>query len=453
MDQIEADVCVVGAGYSGLTAAWRLHQAGRSVVVLEARERIGGRVFTEQRPDGSWIDRGAGWCGPGQDRVYALAAEMGVATYAQYVQGDNLFELHGAVHRYRGLTPKGLGPFALLGFALGFMRLDRMSRHVPIDTPWSARNAYRLDATSFEAWVDRWWNVPSRTARDLLRMTVQGLFACSTAEVSLLHVLFHVHAAGGLTFQTSVEGGAENDRVCGGMQATLDRIAARLLGAVRLGAPVRAVAQDDGGVTLTADGVTVRAAHAVIAIPPWLSGIIAYSPKLPTDRALLVQRVPAGYAVKVALLYDDAFWRGDGLSGESIAVGSPLSLTIDGCTTSPPPGILHAFLAGPDAQRWARMDPAERRAIVLDAVTRRFGAKAARPHDYIEHCWADEEWTRGCYMTHFPPGVLTSFGPALRAPVGRLHWAGTETATRSNGFVDGAIRAGERAAAEVISQG
>ncbi len=386
------------------------------------------------------------------ENFYALAGEMGVETFAQYVSGDNLFELYGAVKRYRGLTPKGLGIFALLSFGLAFTRLDRMSRRIPIDTPWSAPAAPRLDALSFEAWVSRWWNVPSPTARNLLRMTMQGLFACSTAEMSFLHVLFHVHAAGGLEFQTSVEGGAENDRAVGGMQAVLDRIAAQL-GTVRLAAPVRSIAQDGAGVTVAGDGVSVRAARVIVAVPPWLSGVIAYTPKLPTDRALLVQRTPAGYAVKIALVYDDAFWRADGLSGESIAVGSPVSLTIDACGPSPPPGILQAFLAGPDAQRWGRLEPAARRAVVLEAVTRRFGVAAAAPREYIEQSWADEEWTRGCYMTHFPPGVLTSFGPALRAPVNRIHWAGTETATRSNGFIDGAIRAGERAADEVLSAG
>lgn len=235
------------------------------------------------------------------------------------------------------------------------------------------------------------------------------------------------------------------------MRAVLDAIAARLGGALRLSAPVRAIAQDDGGATVTADGVRVRAGHVIVAVPPWLSGVITYAPKLPTERALLVQRTPAGFAVKIALVYDEAFWRADGLSGESIALGSPVALTIDGCGPTPPPGILHAFLSGPAAQRWARLDAAQRRTVVLDAVSRRFGRAAATPREYAEHCWADEEWTRGCYMAHYPPGVLTNFGPSLRAPFGRVHWAGTETATRSNGFVDGAVRAGDRAAEEVLA--
>jgi monoamine oxidase len=451
VSRLEADVCVVGAGFSGLTAAWRLHQAGRSLAVLEARDRIGGRVWTEGRADGAWIDRGAAWFGPVQDRVYALAQEMGVATYPQYVEGDNLFELHGAITRYRGVVPKGLGPFALLGFAVGYARLDRMLRRIPIDEPWAARNAEQLDALSFEAWLGRWRNVPSRRAREVLRMAIGGLFACASSEVSLLHVLFHLNAAGGLAFQTSIEGGAQQDRAVGGMQSIVDRIAQKLGAAVQLGAPVRAIAQDDSGVTVRAEGATVRARRVIVAVPPALSAHIGYAPTLPADRALLVQRMPAGYAVKIALVYEDAFWRADGLSGETVAVGSPVSLTIDGCTPSPRPGILHAFLVGPEAQRWGRLDADERRRVVLAALGRRFGAKAASPREYVETCFADEEWTRGCFMAHFPPGVLTSFRSVLRDPIGRIHWAGTETAGRSNGFIDGAIRAGERVAREVLA--
>ena len=453
MDSAEvADVCVVGAGYSGLTAAWRLHQAGRRVLVLEARGRVGGRVWTETRADGSWLDRGAGWLGPGQDRLYALAAEMGVPTYRQHVAGDTLFELHGKLSRYRGEVPKGLGFFTLLGFGLGYARLDRMSKRIPIDAPWTAPDAERLDALSFEAWVGRFRNVPSRRARDVLRMLIGGLFASDSGEVSLLHVLHHVHAAGGLDFQTRVENGAEHDRIVGGMQSVLDRIAEKLgPETVRLSAPVRAIEQDAAGVRVHAEGVTVRAAHAVVAIPPYLSGTLRYTPPLPADRALLVQRVPAGFVVKVALVYDEPFWRGDGLSGETISVGSPVSLTIDACGPTPPPGILNAFLSGPDAQRFGRLPAGERRRLVLAELTKRFGPKIAVPREYHEQSWADEEWTRGCYMAHYPPGVLTRFGPALRPPVGRIHWAGTETATRSNGFVDGAVRAGERAADEVLA--
>jgi monoamine oxidase len=449
MDEPTADVCVIGAGYSGLTAAWRLHQARRRIVVLEARDRVGGRVFTETHADGTWLDRGGAWIGPGQDRVYALAAEMGIATYNQYVAGDNVFELHGRVHRYRGLTPKGLRPHDLAAFGVAFARLDRMARRVPIDAPETARDAARLDACSFEGWLARPWNVPTATARALLRMTVVNLFCCAASEVSLLHVLFHVHAAGGLVFQTSVEHGAEHDRIVGGAGAVPQAIAARLGRAVRLGVPVRAVEQDADGVTVRADGMAVRARRAVLAIPPALSAHLVYTPALPASRALLLHRVPAGFAIKVALVYDTPFWRTAGLSGESIAVGSPVSLTIDGCTTAAAPGILHAFLAGPDAQAWGARAPDDRRRLVLDAVVRRFGAAAAHPTEYLEQDWAAEPWTRGGYMTHYPPGVLTTFGATLRTPVGRLHFAGTETATRSNGFIDGAVRAGERVAEEV----
>jgi monoamine oxidase len=451
MEEVAADVCVVGAGYSGLTAAWRLHQAGRRVVVLEARGRVGGRVWSEARGDGSWLDYGGAWLGPGQDRLYALAAEMGVPTFRQYVAGDTILDFHGKLSRYGGETPKGLGFFTLLSFGLAFARLGRMSKRVPIEAPWTATGAERLDAQSFEAWLSRGWNVPSRRARELLRMALGGLFASAASEVSLLNLLHHVHAAGGLAFQTRIENGAEHERFVGGAQGVLDRIAEKLgPETVRLASPVRALEQDAAGVRVHGDGFSVRAARAIVATPPALCGALRFTPALPAERALLLQRMPAGSVVKIALVFDEPFWRADGLSGESLGIGSPVSLTIDSCGPTPPPGILTAIVSGLDAQRLGRLPAEERRRQVLAALVPRFGPKIAAPREYREQSWADEEWTRGCYMAHYPPGVLTSFGPALRPPFGRIHWAGTETATRSNGFIDGAVRAGERAAAELL---
>lgn len=451
MEEISADVCVVGAGYSGLTAAWRLHQGGRRVVVLEARDRVGGRVWSEARGDGSWIDHGGAWLGPGQDRLYALAAEMGVPTFRQHVAGDTILELHGKPFRYRGEVPKGVGVFTLLCFGLAFARLDRMSRRVPIEAPWTAPGAERLDALSFEAWLSRWWNVPSRRAREMLRMALGGLFASASSEVSFLNLLHHVHAAGGMAFQTRIENGAEHERVVGGTQSVLNRIVEKLGSeTVRLSAPVRALEQDAAGVRVHADRISVRAARAVVATPPGLCGALRFTPPLPFERALLLQRMPAGSVRKIALVYDEPFWRADGLSGVTLGIGSPVSLTIDGCGPTPPPGILNAILSGREAQQVGRLSADERRRVVLDALVPRFGPRIAAPLEYHEQGWAEEEWTRGCYMAHYPPGVLTSFGPALRPSFGRIHWAGTETATRSNGFIDGAVRAGERAAAEVL---
>jgi monoamine oxidase len=451
METIEADVCVVGAGYAGLTAALRVAQAGRSVIVLEARDRIGGRVWTDRLADGTPIDRGGAWLGPGQDRLYALAAEMSVGTYPTFVDGDNLLVNRGRGHRYRGLIPAGLGWFALVCLGVAMRRIDSMAKAVPLDAPWRARDAPALDARSVASWIDSRLNVPSRTAQAMLRMTMVDLFTADPSEVSLLYVLFHLHSAGGFRSQTSIEGGVQQDRVVGGMQSIADRIAARLGDAVRLATPVREIRQDGAAVDVVADRVTVRARRAIVATPPALSGRIRYTPALPSDHALLLQRLPAGACWKIALVYDEPFWRSDGLSGESLALDSPLSLTIDGCGATTPPGILNTFACGPHAQALARIEATERRRLVLDHMRARFGPKAAKIRDYVEQSWAEEEWTRGCFMAHWAPGVLTTLGHLLREPVGRIHWAGTETSPVMHGFIDGAVRSGERAAAEVLA--
>ena len=448
---LDADVCIVGAGYAGLTAALRLVQAGRSVVVLEARDRVGGRVWTDRLADGTPIDRGGAWLGPGQDRLYALAAELGVGTYPTFVDGDNLLVRDGRCHRYRGLIPRGLGWWDVAVLGVAMKRLDVLARTIPLDEPWLGVAAATWDARTVASWIDSRWNVPSRAARALLRTTAIEIFATDPSEVSLLHLLFHLHSAGGFARQTSIEGGAQQDRIAGGMQAMANAIAARLGDALRLGAPVRTIRQRDGGVEVAADGVSVRAARAIVAIPPVLAGQVAYEPKLPADHQLLLQCLPAGVAWKFGLVYDDAFWRRDGLSGESVALDSPLSISIDGCGPTPAPGILHTFAVGPAARALAALSPAERRRTVMDAMTARFGPRTTGVQEYVEQEFASEEWTRGCFMAHYAPGVLTQYGHLLRAPVGRIHWAGTETSPVMNGFIDGAVRSGERAAAEVLA--
>ena len=449
MESREADVCVVGAGFAGLTAAWRLTQAGCSVVVLEARDRVGGRVWTDHLADGTPIDRGGAWLGPGQDRLYALAAEMGIGTYPTFVGGDHLFLRDGRVHRYHGLIPRGLSWSQLVGLEVARRRLDALARRVPLEAPWSAPNAADLDARTIENWIR--WNAPSRVVRDLLRKTMVELFTADPSEVSLLHVLFHFHSAGGFVSQTSIEGGVQQERIVGGMQTILDAIAARLGDAVRLAAPVREIRQDVAGVDVVSDRVTVHASRAIVAIPPVLASHVRWTPRLPTDRMFLLDRLPAGWAWKLALVYDEAFWRTDGLSGQTLAMESPFIVSIDACGATAPPGILNTFVVGPDARHLARLSPAERRRTVVDEMAARFGPKATRVRDYVEQEWASEEWTRGCFMSHYAPGVMTQFGHLVREPVGRVHFAGTETSAVMNGFIDGAVRSGERAAAEVVA--
>ena len=452
MERIEADVCVVGAGYTGLTAALRLMESGREVAVLEARDRIGGRVWTERRPDGLWIDRGAAWVGPYQDRVHALAAEMGVATYPTFNNGAHVYMKNGTSHTYTGLVPLKMGIPALVNMGIALKLLERAVAKVPPDAPWGTPGAARIDRKSAAAWVDSRLRFPSRTARKAMRLVVSDLFSSDPSEVSLLHFYFLCASHHGFEKLTSIEDGAQQDRIVGGMQAMLDRIHERLGERVHLDRPVRSVVRDPDSLTVRSDELEVEARHVVMAVPPTLAGRIDFDPLLPQERALLLQRLPVGPHFKIAVIYPEAWWRSQGMTGQSLDPDSPVGITLDGCTTEPAPGILNVFIGGPPAYEFGRLPFIERRAVVVGALSDRFGPVAEDPEEYIEQDWGGEAWTRGCMLAHFAPGVLTQFGPELRRPTGRIHWAITDTAAFSSGGVDGAIREGERAAAEILAE-
>jgi monoamine oxidase len=448
-ERVEADVAVVGAGYAGLTAARRLTSAGRRVVVLEARDRVGGRAWTDHLVDGTPVDRGAGWLGPRHDAALRLAGEVGAGTYKTWLEGAHLLVHGGRVRRYTGLIPK-ISPLAVVTLALAQARIDRMARKVPLDEPWNAKRAATWDARSVAWWLRR-SGIRTRVARDLFDSAVRGLLTGDLEDTSLLDLLFLARAHGSIETLFSVEGGAQENLVDGGLGSIPPLVAAELGDAVRLGAPVRAVTQRSDSVVVDADGLSVTARRAVVTVPPALAVEIAFDPPLDGDRTALYRAAVAGPESKTLVVYDEPFWRAEGFSGQSAEPGSVSEVTIDASPASGRPGVLASFTLGRVAAQTAALEPGERRRAVLDALVGRFGAGAASPVDVVETAWEEEEWTRGCSMAHFPPGVLTRYGPLLRRPFGRVHWAGTETATTSHGAVDGAVRSGERAAAEVLA--
>ncbi|ORB25884.1 flavin monoamine oxidase family protein [Mycolicibacterium parafortuitum] len=445
---VDVDFCVVGAGFAGLTAALRLKQAGHSVTVLEARDRVGGRTYTENRSDGSWLDRGGAWIGPGQDRIYALMDEFGVPSYKQFVDGDAMMFLDGQTYKYRGTVPLSLSPVAVANLGVVFAELTQMCKSIPPDAPWTAPKALRWDRLTWAKWLDA--NTLSKPARLLLESSVAGLYTSAASELSLLFCLYQMAAAGGPSFVLGVEGAAEDARPVGGMGAIYRAVSAELDDAILLAHPVRGITQDDAGVTVRSDTAEIRARRVIVTVPVAIASHIVYEPMLPVDRALLHQRMPSGAVFKIAMIFDEPFWRADRLSGQSFAPGSAATLTIDSCTEAGTPGILTAITEGAEARALCRLAPADRRQAVLAAVAERFGDRARSPVDYVEHNWSVERYSGGGMISHAPPGVLTEFGPALRRPCGRIHWAGTESSAQMYGFIDGAVRSGERAAAEVV---
>jgi monoamine oxidase len=446
----DADLVVIGAGLAGLSAARAAAAAGASVVVVEARDRVGGRVLNEDIGGGNVVEVGAQWIGPTQDRLAALAAKLGVETFPTYGEGENVIEYGGRLRRYRGTIPR-INPVVLLDVERAQRRLNRMARKVPLDAPWEALDAAALDGQTAATWMRR--NLATRAGRMLLELGIEAVWAAQPEDMSLLHVLFYIHSAGGLEMLFDTEGGAQQDRFVGGSQR-IPILMAQELGRenVLLGAPVRMIRRGEHGVTVEADGATVRARRTVVAVAPTLAGRIAYDPPLPGFRDQLTQRMPLGTVAKCMAIYDEPFWRAENLSGQGTSDAGPVKLTFDNTPPSGAPGVLLGFLEGRQARELGRVNANERRAAVLDCFARLFGPRAGRPDAYLERLWAEEEWSRGCYGCHMPTGAWTAYGPALREPIGPLHWAGAEYATVWNGYMDGAVRSGEAAASAVLER-
>jgi monoamine oxidase len=452
------DVVIVGAGLAGLTAARRLTAAGRSVVVLEARDRVGGRTLNHEVANGVVTEMGAEFVGPTQDRILTLAKEVGVDTFDTYNAGSNVLLLGGQRTLYPA-TGLPNDPRVAAEVASTVTAIDSMAKQVPVDAPWTASKAEQWDSQTLETWIAGQVTTPA--ARALVDTAVKALWGAEARDVSLLYALWYTACAGdektpgSFARLVTTQGGAQAQRFVGGTQRVSLEVARQLGDRVRLSSPVRSIEQGSSQVIVSGDGFSVTANRAIVTVPPALVAAIEFTPDLPAQRAQLLQRMPQGTLMKCEAVYDRPFWRDQHLSGQIVSDRGLARSTFD---NSPPsnggrPGIMMGFVGGDEARAWGGKPVADRKKQVLADFTAAFGSPAASPTDYFEKDWSQEKWTRGCPTAYCPPGVLLDFGAALRPAVGRVHWAGTETATYWAGYMDGAVRSGERAAQEVVAAG
>ena len=444
---VSVDVAVVGAGLAGLYAARCLRAKGRTVVVLEARDRVGGRTLS-QSVGNAVFDLGGQWIGPTQDRVLALADELGVERFPTHDSGTKVIEIGGKRRTYTGDIPS-LSVFNLIELQLAISKMNRLARTVDPASPHSAKSAREWDAHTVESFKRR--VLKTAGAKGMLDVLVRSVFSSEPSDLSLLFFLAYVSSAGGVESLAQVKDGAQQWRFVGGAQQLSVRMADELGEAVRLNAPVSRIAQHETGVGVEFAGGEVSAGAVIVAIPPVLSRAIAYSPDLPVQRDQLCQRMPMGTTIKCLLTYETSFWREEGFSGEALSDGDPVVLVYDNTDAAGAQPCLVAFITGDAARRWGDRAEPERRAAVLDHVARLLGKAAGTPTQYLEQHWNRERWSGGCPIGVGVPGALTGSPEGLRAPFGRVFWAGTETATRWWGFMDGAIQSGDRAADEALA--
>ncbi|WP_319449882.1 MULTISPECIES: flavin monoamine oxidase family protein [unclassified Mycobacterium] len=446
---MQADVVIVGAGLSGMIAARKLLEAGLTPVVLEADDRVGGRILTEV-VDGVPLDLGAQWIGDTHRRMFDLAAELGVETFAQYDEGETSYELDGSgVLREHDFHARYEPELAEVEGVL--RRLDALAAEVPVDAPWLAPRAAEWDAITAGAWYDA--QELSVVGRTLLEICTVGILAVPTAEVSFLHLLFTIQTCG-VTAElfAESEGGAQTTRFVGGTSEIPRRLAELISNHIVLKSPVLLIEHSTDSVTVHCrGGLVARGRRAIVAISPTLAGRIMYDPPLSGVRDQLTQRLPNGSAMKAFFVYPEPFWRTAGFNGQLISDVGPARMSNDTCIPGDDRGVILLFLEGDQARTVGRLPEADRQAAMTAELVRHFGSQAAHPDFYLDGEWSDRQWTRGCYNANHGPHVWTKYGPALTVPVGAIHWASTDTATQWSAYMEGAVDAGERAARDVIA--
>lgn len=444
-----APVVVVGGGYAGLAAALTLHDHGMDAVVLEGADRVGGRVLSQRSATGTVLDHGGQWVGPTQEQLLAWAARFDCPTFPTWENGKHLELWHdGALRTYTGEAPDAAP--GLEEYRAATARIDELASQIDLVDPARSSGAPAWDGETVESYLER--TVADADARRRLDLAVQGVWSMEPREISVLHLLFYVASAGGYHQLMDTGGAAQDARFVAGAQAPALAAARTLADSVMCGVRVDAIEQQANGLVVSTSAGPIRAGRVVMATPPPATARIRFRPGLPTTRARWLQRSVMGDVAKVHALYAQPFWRDVGLSGVATVYGSDhAGVVFDNSPPDANSGALVAFIYGDRYREWSRLPASQRRACILSTLEKLYGAAAREPVEYVEKLWPEDDWVGGGYAANPTPGAWLAHGTTgWRRPCGRIHWAGAETASRWNGYIDGAISSGNRAAYEAL---
>lgn len=455
MQRIDTDVVIVGGGAAGLTAATELVRAGRSVVVLEARDRVGGRLWTGE-VDGAMLEIGGQWVSPDQDALIETLDELGLETYPRYREGVNVYiGPDGEVKKFEGdIFP--VPPATEQEILTLIEKLDALVAEIDPEEPWAHPQAKDLDEVSFARWLET--QTDDEEARENVGMFIAGAMLTKPAHAfSALQALLMAASAG--SFSNLVDADFILDRrVVGGLQQVPVKLAERLGDVVKLSQPVRTLrwsgstdaAAGEFAVVAVTDELEVHAREAILAVPPILFSRISYEPPLPRRQQQLHQHLSMGFVIKVHAVYETPFWREQGLSGTAFSPWELVHEAYDNSNHADPRGTLVGFVADEAADGVFQLSAEDRKAAILESMSHYYGEQAKHPVVYYESDWGSEEWTRGAYAASFDMGGLARYGADLRTPVGPIRFACSDMAGKGYQHVDGAIRMGRLVAAQIL---